>query len=136
VKVARGQGQEIKVITQDTRDTGKIKENKAKMQKGTKRDHIVGFVPIHIINLSLEGITMKKHQSVGTASPTECSNIEDLPVQEVHTVQRRAGNRENDEVFEQYLQGKLGHLTGEDYQVLRVVLRKYRHLFFEEEAWK
>jgi hypothetical protein len=59
-------------------------------------------------------------------------NIEDLPVQEVHTVQRRAGNRENDEVFEQYLQGKLGYLTGEDYQVLRAVLRKYRHLFYHE----
>jgi hypothetical protein len=115
VKGARGQAQEIKVITQDTRDTGNIEENKAKMQKGTKRDHIVGFVPIHIINLSLEEIKMKKHQSVGTASSTKCSNIEDLPVQEVHTVQKRAGNRENDEVFEQYLQGKLGHLSSIKY---------------------
>jgi hypothetical protein len=53
VKGAREQGQEIKVITQDT---GNIEENKAKMQKGTKRDHIVGFAPIHIINLSLEEI--------------------------------------------------------------------------------
>jgi hypothetical protein len=132
VKGARGQAQEIKVIKQDTQDTENIEENKAKMQKGTKRDHIVGFVPIHIINLSLEEITMKKHQSVGTDSPMKCSNIEDLPVQEVHTVQKRAGNRENDEVFEQYLQGKLGHLTGEDYQVLRAVLRKYRHLFYQE----
>jgi hypothetical protein len=25
-----------------------------------------------------------------------------------------------------------GHLTGEDYQVLRAVLRKYRHLFYQE----
>jgi hypothetical protein len=64
VKGARGQEQEIKVITQDTWDTEKIEENKAKMQKGTKGDHIVGFVPIHIINLSLEEITMKKHQRV------------------------------------------------------------------------
>jgi hypothetical protein len=55
---------------------------------------------------------MKKHRSVGTASPTKCCNTEDLPVQEVHTVQRRVGNKENDEVFKQYLQGKLGHLTG------------------------
>jgi hypothetical protein len=50
VKGARGQGQEV--IIQDIQDTGNIEEIKASMQKGTKRDHVVGFVSIHIVNLS------------------------------------------------------------------------------------
>jgi hypothetical protein len=100
-------------------------------QRGTKRDHVIGFVPIQVVNLSLEEIEMPKSTCVGVASPTENYDVTDLRIQDVYAVQGRTKGRVNEEVFEQYLQEKLGHLTGKDQKLLGDILRKYCHLFYE-----
>jgi hypothetical protein len=59
-QIRRHKGKEIK-------HTGEANDIET---RGT-RDQIVGYVPIQIVNLSLEEITLTKHMCVGIASPTE-----------------------------------------------------------------
>jgi hypothetical protein len=77
----------------------------------------VGYVPIQIINLSLEEVKLSKHVRVGLASPTEtCVGNELAGAQGirrlVNTVTIGKGDKGRSETaFELYLNEKLGHLT-------------------------
>jgi hypothetical protein len=122
------QGQEI---TREKQDTGKLIQEKYRNQRGIKRDHVIGFVPIQVVNLSLEEVEMPMSMYVGVASPTGDYDVTDLNMQDVCFVQGRTRSKMNTEVFEQYLQEKLGHLTGEYQKLLGDILRKYCHLFYE-----
>jgi hypothetical protein len=96
---------------------------------------ILGYVPIQIINLSLEEVELPKHICVGIASPTEaCVGNELARVQGVtqtHTLER-GDEVQNQRTFELYLNEKLGHLTARDRNYLEPVLRKYCHIFYQE----
>jgi hypothetical protein len=46
----------------------------------------------------------------------------------------RSDAAENDPLFEQYLQDKLGHLSQEERAVMGTVLTKYRHVFHEASS--
>ena len=50
---------------------------------------IMGYVPLQIINLSLEEVELSKHMYVGTASPTEpCVGSELAEVQDVRRIEK------------------------------------------------
>jgi hypothetical protein len=81
---------------------------------------IIEYVPVQIINLSLEEIQLPKHMYVGLASPTEiCVGTENKNEDELARVQgvlevedMEIGDKSRNEiVFELYLNEKLGHLT-------------------------
>jgi hypothetical protein len=93
---ARGPGLEI---TREKQDTEKLVQGEYKNQKGTKRDHVIGFVPIQVVNLSLEEIEMPKSTCVGIASPTENYAVTDLRIQDVYAVQGRTKEKINEEVL-------------------------------------
>jgi hypothetical protein len=107
-----------------------------KLCKGGRR--ILGYVPIQILNLSLEEVELPKHMYVGLASPTEpCVGNELAGGQgidnEVNTVTIRNGDKGRSEtVFRLYLNEKLGHLIAQDRNKLEPVLRKYSHIFYQE----
>jgi hypothetical protein len=125
---ARGQRLEI---TREKQDTGKLTHGEYRNQRGTKRDHVIGFVPIQVVNLLLEEMEMPKNMCVGVASPTENYDVTDFNIQDVYALQGRTKGKVNEEVSEQYSQEKLGHLTGKDQKLLGDILRKYCHLFYE-----
>ena len=122
------------------------------------RERVIGYVPIQMLNLSLEEVTLNKHTYVGVASPTQNDEILGPVNQEgnvVHGVnelseiysKRRETNRkpDNQEVsvvhgakeisdkrreFDEYLNEKLVHLKNKERQILEPVLRRYCHLFY------
>jgi hypothetical protein len=133
--------------------------NKGSRKGGSK---IIGYVPIQIVNLSLEEIQLSKRMYVGTASPTEtCVGIETKDEEKLAKVQDVLGikhmgdkNKGRDEigrdpyddvnnmkygdkrrseiVFDLYLNEKLGHLTEQDRNKLEPILKKYSHIFYQE----
>jgi hypothetical protein len=118
-QIRKHKGNEIK----HTGEIGKI---------GT-RGQIIGYVPVQIVNLSLEEITLSKHMRVGIASPTE--NCVGDGLERVQSVNKSKGHGDEDRSardFESYLNRKLGHITERDKNYLKPVLRKYQHLFYQE----
>jgi hypothetical protein len=103
-----------------------------KLCKGGRR--ILGYVPIQILNLSLEEVELPKHMYVGLASPTEpCVAGSQGIDNAVNTVTIGNGDKGQSEiVFELYLNEKLGHLTAQDRNKLEPVLRKYNHIFYQK----
>ena len=117
---------------------------------------IMGYVPLQIINLSLEEVELSKHMYVGTASPTEpCVGSELAEVQDVLRIEKmeatKAGRGEivlgpcdqrkqtkngdkgrGETVFDLYLNEKLGHLPEYDRNKLEPVLKRYSHIFYQE----
>ena len=88
------------------------------------------FVPIQIVNLSLEEVKLHKHRYVGTASPTLCGIVNPGDYG-VIVVQKEENIRDNSErKFEEYLEEKLAHLGRQEQKMLKSVLRKYRHIFY------
>jgi hypothetical protein len=78
-------------------------------QSLSKRDCLVGFVPIQTANLSLEEVELTKHTYVGIASPARCCETEDPDDYGIYIVQRGVGNGENrgdgsQQKFKEYLQ--------------------------------
>jgi hypothetical protein len=102
------------------------------LRKGGSK--IMGYVPIQIINLSLEEVELPKHMWVGLASPTEtCVGNELTRMQGVtqpKTLEKGDEDRSK-RTFELYLNEKLGHLTERDRSYLELILRKY-HIFYKE----
>jgi len=104
------------------------KENVANInnlaQKGTQ---IVGYVPIQVVNLSLEEIELSKRTYVGEASPLSNKDVvqEDVRINHVLKEPKLEPRK-----FEEYLQEKLAHLKIAERRTLEPVLRKYKHLFY------
>jgi hypothetical protein len=88
---------------------------------------VLGYVPIQIINLSLEEIKLEKQMYVGVASPISCNEAHETEEINVNSVRQGDGRERGD--FEQYLGEKLQHLR-DNRRILEVVLRKYKHLFY------
>jgi hypothetical protein len=73
---------------------------------------IIGYVPIQIVNLSLEEITLTKRMYVGIASPTEpCVRNELERIQVVNELKRKGDKDRDTRNFELYLNRKLEHMT-------------------------
>jgi hypothetical protein len=105
-------------------------------RENDKREiHVIGYVPIEIVNLSLEERGLPKNLCVGLASPTElCEGTE----QEEILITTGMASRLKDErdkrnrEFEIYVTMKLEHLSDRDRDYLEPVLLKYSHLFYQE----
>jgi len=97
-------------------------------KKIQKRTQVLGYVPIQIVNLSLEEVELKNQTYIGIASPIKSNErpisggFDVNPVLcDVHVAPGK---------FEKYLQGKLAHLRKEKQKILGTVLRQYKHLFY------
>ena len=117
-QVNRKKGQEINV---------KIHENnrKLRIKNGTQ---LLGYVPIQVMNLSLEEISMNKQQHIGVASPIQIDVARTCEENRVNTVIKPQGQSEGE--FMRYMNDKLAHLGARDQDILEPVLRQYKHLFY------
>ena len=122
----------------DTTQTNKIQIRQGQVQIQSRNDNIkkgkktsgkpqgLGYVPIHIANLSLEEIKLEKQVQVGVASPIQLPD--DVAGSDVNVILGNVDAVPGD--FEKYLRETLAHLEKRDRQVLEPVLRKYKHLFY------
>jgi hypothetical protein len=118
---AQGQG-----ITKTVKPSENFKENTS-----SKRSHLIGFVPIHIVNLSLEEVELSKHMYIGLAAPICCEEIENPQDCRIRIIQAEKDNQEiSKQQFQEYMQDKLAHLPSSEQQILQPVLQKYSHLFY------
>jgi hypothetical protein len=89
---------------------------------------VLGYVPIHVVNLSLEELELAKQTEVGIASPIQIDKSQRSVECGVNAVCERVdvelGN------FDKYLQEKLAHLGEKERHVLEPVLRQYKRLFY------
>jgi hypothetical protein len=51
-----------------------------------KKDSLVGFVPIQIVNPSLEEVELRKHTYVGMATPAQCYEIDNTDDYDVSVI--------------------------------------------------
>jgi hypothetical protein len=89
---------------------------------------VLGYVPVQITNLSLEEIELKKHLGIGVASPILTDGERRRGTYNVSPVKETSG--ETVQEFDNYLKGKLAHLTDTERCTLEPVLRRYKHLFY------
>jgi hypothetical protein len=101
----------------------KVVNGDKQIQKGTQ---ILGYVPIQVVNLSLEEVKLERQTYVGKASPVSSGNV--VQGFEINHVSR--DTILNPGKFEGYLQEKLAHLRNTECRILEPVLRKYKHLFY------
>jgi len=92
-----------------------------------RRTQILGYVPIQVVNLSLEELELQKQTYVGEASPIGNENVVQKNV-EINHVLRDV--KIAPQKFEEYLQEKLAHLKHAERRTLEPVLRRYKHLFY------
>jgi len=93
----------------------------------------LGFVSIHIANLSLENVQLCKGAYVGEASPVYCNDTDNASgsLYDICTVQGADKVKQTTaQKFDDYLRDKLQHLTKNDQNLLSSVLKKYHHLFY------
>jgi len=117
------------------REKGQVKERKIEIQNSTKqkrkdiqrKTQVLGYVPIQVVNLSLEEVDLEKQMYIGVASPIQLSGAQ-VEGCNVNTIQQDVSIKQ--ENFEKYLQEKLAHLRTRDFQILGAVLRQYQHLFY------
>jgi hypothetical protein len=89
-----------------------------------------------ITNFSSEELTIPKATVLGVAEEiTEALvgniNAQDRP--KLRPSESRKGPEKNKELYDKWLQGKLGHLSAEDRQEIGPVLFKYAHVFHDDE---
>jgi hypothetical protein len=89
---------------------------------------VLGYVPIHIVNLSLEEIEIEKYKEVGVVSPLQVGEAQVLQRRNVKIVQNGVDAVPGD--FEKCAQEKLLHLETRDRLILKPVLYQYEHLFY------
>ena len=89
---------------------------------------MLGYVPIQVVNLSLEEVELVKQTYVGVASPIQVQGTQKLEGYNVSTIRRESTARQGD--FDKYLREKLAHLKGEERSLLELALRQYEHLFY------
>jgi hypothetical protein len=94
----------------------------------SNKTQVLGYVPIQIVNLSLEDMELKKHMYIGEASPIEVNDTQVSKDYEINHILREEDMSPLD--FESYLREKLKHLEKRDRQLLEPVLRRYKHLFY------
>jgi hypothetical protein len=92
------------------------------------KTQVLGYVPIHIVNQSLEEFEIEKYKEVGVASPLQVGNVQVFEERNVNTVQNGVDAVPGD--FEKYAQEKLLHLETRDRLLLEPVLYQYKHLFY------
>jgi len=114
----------------DTTQTNKVQMKQGQIQIQSRDDNIkqgnnirekpqvLGYVPIHIANLSLEEIKLEKRVQIGVASPIQLPS--DVAGSHVNVILGNVDAVPGD--FEKYLREKLAHLEKRDRQVLEPVL--------------
>jgi hypothetical protein len=96
------------------------------------------LVHFMIVNFSHEEIELPKATVLGIAEETSARIVAELndevKTNSKHSRKFKCGVNTviEDANFEQYLQGKLGHLSHKERSVMEPVLRKYRHIFHVE----
>jgi hypothetical protein len=118
-------------VSKIQRETGQVEDrNSVKIERGKnkKGTQVLGYVPLQIMNLSLEEVEVEKQRCVGVASPIQI--IEDKRQQSYEINPIFKDDRVNTRKFDEYLQDKLKHLDKKERSVLQPVLRKYKNVFY------
>ena len=89
---------------------------------------MLGYVPVQIMNLSLEEVEVEKQRCVGVASPIQITENKRQQEYEINPIFR--DDRVNTCKFDEYLQDKLKHLDKKERSILEPVLRKYKNVFY------
>jgi hypothetical protein len=96
----------------ETKHTGqKVKGNKG---MNSLKEQTTGYVPIQIINISLEEVELQTRTYVGTASFIQDLDQDDSQIQCAYVVQNQERNEKDHRGFGEYLNSKLRHLSKED----------------------
>jgi len=121
-KEVRGHIRNKEIKHKDKRD---IIYKEPRIQKGIQ---VLGYVPIQLVNLSLEEVELGKCRYIGVASPIQ---DEDIQTRETYVVNSVVWtHKETHNEFENYLRDKLVHLDVKDSNILGSVLHQYKHLFY------
>jgi hypothetical protein len=115
---------------------GQVIRDKAENETSTRNcrrviqrnTQVLGYVPIQVVNLSLEEVELKKCTCVGVASPVRITETHAIEGYDVNIIRREPSATQRD--FEKYLKEKLTHLEKKDRKILEAVLRRYKHLFY------
>jgi len=102
--------------------------NTTKERRTQKGVQLLGYVPMQIVNLSLEEVELGKQRYIGVASPIQVDDTQNYEKYVVNSVVRTHGETDND--FKRYLKDKLAHLDGKDRYILEPLLQQYKHLFY------
>ena len=89
---------------------------------------MLGYVPIQIINLSLEEVELEPKTYIGVASPIRINETREYKGCNVNIVNKEVSAKQNS--FDKYLREKLAHLKRKNRGLLETVLRQYEHLFY------
>jgi hypothetical protein len=115
---------------------GQVKRDRVENVTSTincKRDiqrntQMLGYVPIQVVNLSLEELELKKQTYIGVSSPVHVNEIQVIERYDVNITRREPNATQGN--FEEYLNEKLTHLDKKDRYILEAVLRRCKQLFY------
>jgi len=96
--------------------------------KAEEKLQVLGYVPVQIANLTLDDVELKKHGEIGVASPILTESKRNCEICNVIPIMETSEETVDD--FDNYLRGKLAHLTDKERCTLEPVLRRYKHLFY------
>jgi hypothetical protein len=89
---------------------------------------VLGYVPIQVVNLSLEEVELQKQTYIGVASPVHVNEIQVIEGYDVNIIRQEPNATQGN--FEEHLKEKLTHLNRKDRNILEAVVRQYKHLFY------
>jgi hypothetical protein len=96
-----------------------------KVMQSEREPKCWGYVPVQIVNLSLEEIQLGKQMYVGVASPIKVDETQVFERYDINPVLRDRDATPGE--YERYLREKLTHLKDKDRHILEPVLRRYKH---------
>ena len=100
------------------------------------------YVHVMVVNISQEEIVLTKATVLGVAEAISPCVVAEInysdslrsPPYFVNGNVRTKRDANTESKYTEYLEGVLGHFTGKETAVLKPVLRKYRHVFHDDET--
>jgi len=86
-----------------------------------------------LANFSEETLTVLKHTVLGIAQQVSEDLIDKINAESESDADKLLTRKKNEALYKKLLPGKLDHLTNEDRQHIEPILKKYAHLFHDEE---
>ena len=88
---------------------------------------------VMLANFSKETLTVPKHTVLGIAQQISEKVINEIKRESKPDTDKRKMRKKNEALYRKLLPGKLSHLSPEDRQHIEPILKKYVHLFHDEE---
>ena len=88
---------------------------------------------VMLANVSEETLTVPKHAVLGFAQQVSEELISQIKAESESDVDRPLKRKKNEALYKKLLPGKLNHLSHGDRRHIEPILKKYAHLFHDEE---